>query len=128
MPSFELVDDKLSFIAQFGFATEKKGTTVSLIRQVHGNTVVPLPTLSSDAPPPAADAIFTTEFNTGIWVFTADCLPVILAAGETLTLVHCGWRGAKQGIVREALSVTGVSAQTLHVIFGPALLVCCFEV
>jgi YfiH family protein len=127
MPSNELVESRLSFAVQFGFAIEKKGETPSLIKQVHGKIALPLSPSASDAPP-EADAVFTSQANVGVWVFTADCLPVILAGGDSLAVVHAGWRGAKLGVVAEAIQKAGMENKIVHAIFGPSLLACCFEV
>lgn len=114
------------FNIEFGFAIEKKGATPSQVQQVHGTRVLPLEKASALA---EADGVVTTS-REEIYVFTADCLPVLLFSEDAsgpVSAVHAGWRGAKDGIVREALQFFPDSAKT-HVVFGPALASCCFEV
>lgn len=80
------------------------------------------------------DGLYTTDPDTLIGVFTADCLG-ILFLDETLPLagaVHSGWKGTVQAIVLrmiEALQQDGLfSAETLHVYFSPSLMPSSLEV
>lgn len=127
-PSYELVGPGIEGRVKFGFRKEKTGATPSLVKQVHGKIVLNQETILNKTELPEADAIYTRSTGAGIWVFTADCLPVILAGGATIAAIHAGWRGSKLGIVREAISVSGLAGKKFHAVFGPALLACCFEV
>src|SRR3954467_8907657 len=62
-------------------------------RQVHGATV------RRATEPPSPERRYTEEdgqatalADAGAIVFTADCLPVILAAEGGVAALHCGWR------------------------------------
>jgi len=115
------------FDIDFGFETEPKGKTPSLIKQVHGTRVVAHEKLMD--PVQEADGILTHSKNT-IYVFTADCLPVLLFSehqDDPVVAVHAGWRGAKDGIVKHGLDFFEDPAAA-HIIFGPSLGPCCFEV
>jgi polyphenol oxidase len=112
---------------EFGFEVEPKSQTPSLIEQVHGTRIIPFPELKTN-PFPEADGV-ATHCTTPIHVFTADCLPVLIFSEdpiEPVVALHAGWRGALAGIVEKALKYFDL--EQAHVIFGPALGQCCFEV
>ncbi len=114
---------------EYGFSVEKKGETPSLINQVHGAEVVEL--VSSEDPPEDADGVYTLNPSIELHVFTADCLPLVFFGAEEtdpIAAVHCGWRGAKLGIVRRAVELLQPITRDLHVAIGPGILGCCFEV
>ena len=52
--------------------------------------------------PDHADALVTSERNQGLIVYTADCLPIMLANQQTIALIHAGWLGLAQDIVRKS--------------------------
>src|ERR1700744_6567303 len=87
---------------KFGFSVEKKGNNPNLIDQVHGTKIVELPQANLPAPLPA-DGAWTRQVGLEIYVFTADCLPVLLWERGRISAVHAGWRGTKSGIVRNAV-------------------------
>lgn len=61
-------------------------------------------------------------------VRTADCLPVLLSdPAEGIALVHAGWRGLAAGML-EAAVATFARPDRVHVVIGPAIRVCCYEV
>jgi len=100
-------------------------------RQVHGATVrratePPGP----DRPPAEEDGQATALRDHPALVFTADCTPLLLAAGGAVAAIHCGWRGVAAGIVEEgvtALRDAGGSGPVTALI-GPAARGCCYEV
>jgi polyphenol oxidase len=57
-------------------------------------------------------------------VYTADCLPVVVAGPGGAAILHCGWRGLAAGIV--ARGVEAVDAKAAAV--GPGIGPCCYEV
>lgn len=115
---------------EMGFAIEKKGESPALFTQVHGNAVLEL-SGQPEAGPKEADAGFTALPNTEVYVFTADCLPV-LVHGENSTApigaAHAGWRGAMKGIVSQLLHQMAIPPSQTHVVLGPSIGPCCFEV
>jgi YfiH family protein len=63
-------------------------------------------------------------------VFTADCLPLLLSAGDAVAAIHAGWRGLAGGIVEEgvrALRDLGAGGP-VHALIGPGAGGCCYEV
>jgi YfiH family protein len=67
-------------------------------------------------------------------VFTADCVPVLLADPRTgaCAAVHAGWRGVVAGVagaaVRALIEGHGSRPADLRVALGPCIGICCFEV
>jgi purine-nucleoside/S-methyl-5'-thioadenosine phosphorylase / adenosine deaminase len=57
------------------------------------------------------DALLTAEPWTALTVRTADCLPVALAGGGAVAMVHAGWRGL-------AADVLGAAVRCMHSEFG----------
>lgn len=57
-------------------------------------------------------------------VLVADCLPVALAGGGAVAMIHCGWRGLAAGIVERGVEASGARAAAI----GPSIGPCCYEV
>jgi YfiH family protein len=101
----------------------------SLVRQVHGATIVKAGRrrvgAGFDDPANAlgsADAIVTSSRLVPLAVLTADCVPVVLAdpAAGQVAVVHAGWRGVAQGILRSALDCFRHPADVRAAV-GPAI-------
>lgn len=116
---------------RYGFDIENRSTSRPWVQQVHGNTILALQTKEPSAPSPKADGLWTFQAQIPIYVFTADCVP-LLFFGETarspIAAIHSGWRGTNLGIVSEALRILLPLESTLHVAIGPAIRGCCYEV
>jgi polyphenol oxidase len=100
-------------------------------RQVHGARVRRATEPPSERRPATdEDGQATALPEAAALVFTADCLPVALAADGAVAMLHGGWRGLADGIVAEgvaalrALGATGPVTAAL----GPAARGCCYEV
>lgn len=99
---------------------------VAALRQVHSAHAVPAagPGFHGEG-----DALLTGRRGLALSVITADCVPVLLAVGESLVAIHAGWRGAAAGVVFAALA--GFSRTELaeaRAWVGPAIGPCCYEV
>lgn len=101
-------------------------------RQVHGAGVVAV----SGAPAGATeigdgDALVTAELGSGVLVWTADCVPVLLAGEGAVAAVHAGWRGCAADVVAEAVAAlrrtAGVDTR-LRAAVGPAVCGDCYRV
>ena len=93
-------------------------------KQVHGTTVVDVSRHAYEAGD--VDG-FVTQTTTPIGIVTADCLPIlaVTADGSDVAAVHAGWRGLEAGI----LDFFGRdSKKEWHVVIGPAIRACCYEV
>jgi YfiH family protein len=93
--------------------------------------VLRVPPLEPDA---SADALLTEAPGVAVAVFTADCVPLLLAdpTGRAVAAVHAGWRGSAKciaGVAAAALAeTTGCRAESLVAAIGPHIGPCCYEV
>lgn len=82
---------------------------------------------------PESDALVTNEPGVALWVFTADCTPVLLHDPVTgaVGAVHAGWRGTAAGIAAKAVKAMqthfGCEPANIRAAIGPNIAQCCFE-
>jgi len=100
----------------------------TMLHQVHGRTIVGAKEGGRDA-----DGFVIASGDPWVGVSAADCAPVALVAeeGAAGALVHCGWRGARDGIgpaAVERLGERGIPAARIVAAIGPCLHACCFPV
>jgi YfiH family protein len=73
----------------------------------------------------SCDALITAEPGLGLLVWTADCVPVLLAGGGVVAAVHAGWRGTAADVVGAAVKrfhdEYGIAAEMIHGSLGPAI-------
>lgn len=80
------------------------------------------------------DGIYTIEKNAPLCVFTADCVPVLIAdkKNRAVCAVHSGWRGTEKKITENAVEIfTGelnIPPEDIICAIGPCISKCCFEV
>jgi YfiH family protein len=105
-------------------------------RQVHGAAVVRV-RAGDDADAVGAshaDAVITDAAGVAVAVFTADCVPLVIADPRTgaCAAVHAGWRGVVAGVAGAAIAQLAASfgseVADLRVALGPCIGACCFEV
>lgn len=97
------------------------------MHETHVRRVRELP--APDAALEPADGQATALSGVAAVVLTADCLPVVLVAGEAVAAVHAGWRGLAGGVLAEgvrALRELG-AAGAVRAAIGPGAGVCCYE-
>jgi hypothetical protein len=132
-----LDDDALAGLAGRGFGTRLRGPVpVLYARQRHGRLAY---VYSAAAPLPAGprlvgecDALITGEVGIALTVRTADCLPVAIAGGGVVAIVHAGWRGLAADILGAVLGRLagefGVPPQALTVAIGVGVGPCHYPV
>jgi YfiH family protein len=112
------------------------GGRLAMIRQVHGRRVVRLHAADQACGPEPrgeleeADGQATGVAGVAPLVMTADCLPVAIAGGGAVAIVHVGWRGLADGILAEGVrAVRELGGDgTLAAAVGPGAGACCYEV
>jgi YfiH family protein len=96
-------------------------------RQVHGARVV---WATAEGELGEADAVLTRTPGLRVGVLTADCVPILVAAGGVAGAIHAGWRGLAAGVVEGALAelarASGGAAPSAAI--GPCIGGCCSEV
>lgn len=82
---------------------------------------------------PQCDALVTNEPGVALWVFTADCTPILFHDPVTGTVgaAHAGWRGTAAGIaaktVQKMVAEFGCDPKNIRAAIGPNIGPCCFE-
>jgi YfiH family protein len=82
---------------------------------------------------PAADGMVTRERGVVLGIFTADCVPILMATrdGDVAGTLHAGWRGVIAGIASngvDAMERLGAGRGEIRAALGPSIGPCCFEV
>ena len=101
------------------------------IKQVHGCDVLTYRTPPAERP--SADGVFADLAGQKLGIYTADCLPLLMASrdGRFISSVHAGWRGAAEGIIQRAVAqfvASGIPEAEIVVAIGPHIGACCYEV
>lgn len=102
---------------------------VGYLNQVHGNDLVVYKDRLEDG-----DAIFTTEINSAVGVFTADCVPILLydRRNKVVAAVHSGWKGTFSLILKKAIKKLKSDYNSIEddifVCIGPHIQTCCYTV
>jgi YfiH family protein len=71
----------------------------------------------------AADAAVSGRPGTVCAILTADCLPVLLAAGsgDRVGAAHAGWRGLAGGVLEAVVRAMGTPPEEMLAWLGPAI-------
>lgn len=92
-------------------------------RQIHGTRIVQAEADHQDLA--QADGVVTTDKNTALGAFGADCPGVVLVAKDALCVAHCGWRGVAGGIVARLVdamrTVTASEPARWSAFIGPGI-------
>ena len=97
------------------------------MRQVHGAEVVVV-TEPGEHAGAEADAAVTATPGCALAVRTADCAPVVLVGTRAIGVVHAGWRGLADGVVRHAVRAMGeLGAGPVVAHLGPCIRPGCYE-
>jgi len=109
--------------------------TIFTLSQIHGNKTV---MVDSDYKYTngqiEGDALITDLRSIGVGVYTADCLPILMASRNSLVCaaVHAGWRGTLAGIVANSVEVMfdkySVNPTDITAVIGPSIGNCCYEI
>jgi len=118
-----------------GFGTRDASTAelapLALARQVHGEAAREV---SGGEAQPEADALFTSAPGLAVGVWTADCVPILLAerSGRVVSAIHAGWRGSALQIAGKTVATLGaryaVDPADWIAVIGPHIGPCCYEV
>jgi len=82
---------------------------------------------------PQCDALITNDPGTALFVFTADCTPILLQDPVTgaVGAIHAGWRGTAADIagktVAAMIDAYGCNPENIRAAIGPNIGPCCFE-
>lgn len=82
---------------------------------------------------PESDGLITNDPGVALWIFTADCTPILLHDPVTgaVGAVHAGWRGTAAKIAAKAVAAMekefGSRPADIRAAIGPNIGACCFE-
>jgi polyphenol oxidase len=106
--------------------------------QVHGDEIGVLDDLGQVAQRPRLDGRATRLHGVAPAALAADCLPVAIAGGGTVAIVHAGWRGLASGVLEAGVDAVrdlaagaggaGGEPITLTAAIGPGAGLCCYQV
>jgi YfiH family protein len=82
------------------------------------------------------DGHVTQQGDLAALVLVADCLPVAIAGGGAVAMLHCGWRGLAGGLIAKAADrmrppekgARPLQAGDIGAAVGPGIGQCCYEV
>jgi len=109
-------------------------TRLYTAKQVHGARVALVVdgTLPERVADTEADVVVSAVPGAVVGVYTADCVPILLADDEgRVAAAHAGWRGTVAGVANaavEALVSIGARRERLRAALGPSICAHCFEV
>lgn len=97
------------------------------MNQVHGDEIVVVDSISSDAP--TCDGLITTKPNLALAVMVADCIPLLLISKEVVAAIHVGRAGLVNQIALKAVRMMRtLGAIDIHAVLGPSICGACYEV
>lgn len=105
-----------------------------LVKQIHGNGVFKITSLSQRTGSVEADAMVTDQKGIALGILTADCLPVFFyePSRNVIAIAHGGWKGLRHGIIQHTVSFMveeySIKKCNLMVGLGPCIRSCCYEV
>jgi YfiH family protein len=122
-------DDQIAVRANRELVAKALGQIeIAYMNQTHGDTVVfyEEEKLSTSN----ADALVTKVKGIGLAVLVADCLPIIIEAGEFIAAVHAGRKGVANKIILKTLKAIWQKEEftNLNVVVGPHICSDCYEV
>lgn len=103
--------------------------SLSWMGPVHGTDLATL-----DEPvalTPNVDALATIHARTPLVALGADCVPLLVAAGDLVIAAHIGWQGFADGmtdVLVSALHDRGIDVATAQVLLGPAICGACYGI
>lgn len=133
--------DSLNVAAHVGDETDRVRTNreiladavadgvLSWMGPTHGTAIATIETPVSITP--NVDALLTTRAGTPLVTLAADCVPLLLAAGDAVVAAHIGWRGFVDGMtmtIVRALADLGIVPRDAQVLLGPAICGSCYGV
>ena len=96
-----------------------------ILNQIHSNQIV----FGSKTQRNAiinADGIVSDEHNQILWIYTADCMPILFADKKkrSVAAIHCGRKGLENKIIKNIVKIfykKGCSNDDLLVAIGPSI-------
>ena len=96
-----------------------------VLNQIHSNQVV-FGSKTQEKEKVEADGIVCDKHNQNLWIYTADCMPILFAdkTKRLVAAVHCGRKGLENKIIRNLIKIfyyKGCSKEDILVAIGPSI-------
>jgi len=96
-----------------------------ILKQVHSNKII-LGSSTQTNLKIKADGIVCDKFNQNLWIYTADCMPILFAdkSKRLVAAIHCGRKGLEKRIIKNLVKILykrGCSREDLIVAIGPSI-------
>ena len=96
-----------------------------VLNQIHSNQVV-FGSKTQEKERVEADGIVCDKHNQNLWIYTADCMPILFAdkTKRLVAAVHCGRKGLENKIIKNLIKIfyyEGCSKEDILVAIGPSI-------
>ncbi len=96
-----------------------------VLNQIHSNQIV-FGSKTQEKERVEADGIVCDKRNQNLWIYTADCMPILFAdkTKRLVAAVHCGRKGLENKIIRNLIKIfysKGCSKEDILVAIGPSI-------
>ena len=96
-----------------------------VLNQIHSNQVV-FGSKTQEKERVEADGIVCDKHNQNLWIYTADCMPILFAdkTKRLVAAIHCGRKGLENKIIRNLIKIfyhKGCSKEDILVAIGPSI-------
>ena len=114
--------------------SELKIEDIFYLKQIHSDKILVCDEKHKYHGECEGDALITKLRRNAVGIFTADCVPVLIADNKNnvIAAVHSGWRSTIANIVGKTIikmkESFGCSSENLKVFIGPHNKQCCYEV
>ncbi len=77
---------------------------IHFLKQAHSNKIIQINN-RLDLTSKTADCLITKEKSQSLWIYSADCIPILIADIKTrnIAALHAGLKGLKKKIISKAL-------------------------
>ena len=96
-----------------------------VLNQIHSNQIV-VGSKTLEKERVEADGIVSDKQNQNLWIYTADCMPILFADKKKrlVAAIHCGRKGLENKIIRNLIKIfyhKGCSKEDILVAIGPSI-------
>ncbi len=101
-------------------------SNIHYAKQVHSEKVIQVNNNTLNLKPEIADSLITKEQYQSLWIYTADCIPILIADIKTRNIAAChtGLKGIKKQIISKTfkrLEGIGSKKNNLIIAIGPSI-------
>tara|TARA_Y100001970_G_scaffold20836_1_gene23561 strand:+ start:695 stop:1330 length:636 start_codon:yes stop_codon:yes gene_type:complete len=96
-----------------------------ILNQIHSNKIVFGSTTQKEKKI-KADGLICNKFNQNLWIYTADCMPILFAdkSKRVVAAIHCGRKGLEKKIIKNLINLfdkLGSFRGDILVAIGPSI-------